>query len=297
LLLSQGGISLHSDFPASALLLCCEKAGADPSRIKYWEDLLDAVKKCKAAGVTAIAVGGFEKWPLQFYPALLMMRIILGKDGMESACKGDNGGFAGPDVVKAWKMYEERCDRFAGGGLIHQPASAVNQLAVRRLGSDLTNASGDFSIDYEIRNDRLLPVNLALVAFEPGLPQEGGCPQILYASCDVRVGAAEVERFAIAISSANLKSVRAAAGKSGAPASDVLEKLWEGWRADLKKGPQGVGRLSPEAQGKRGQSRCSGKRLPAGGASRGHLKKRTITYVSLYSWVRVIDRYRVGLLA
>src|SRR6266478_6172767 len=87
----------------------CEKAGVDPSKIKYWEDLLDAVTKYKAVGITPIAVGGSEKWPLQFYPALLMMRV-LGKNGMASAYKGDNGGFAGPDAVKAWKMYKELCD-------------------------------------------------------------------------------------------------------------------------------------------------------------------------------------------
>ena len=87
----------------------CDKAGVDPKRIKYWEDLLDAVEKCKAAGITSIAVGGAEKWPLQFYPALLMMRI-LGKQGMASAYNGENGGFAGPEVVKAWKIYKELCD-------------------------------------------------------------------------------------------------------------------------------------------------------------------------------------------
>jgi raffinose/stachyose/melibiose transport system substrate-binding protein len=38
-----------------------------------------------------------------------MMRI-LGKDGMAAAYRGDNGGFAGPDVVKAWKVYKELCD-------------------------------------------------------------------------------------------------------------------------------------------------------------------------------------------
>jgi raffinose/stachyose/melibiose transport system substrate-binding protein len=76
-----------------------EKADVDPSVIRYWEDLLDAVQRCKAAGVIPIAVGGSEKWALQFYPAFLMMRV-LGKDGMASAYQGDNGGFAGPDVVK-----------------------------------------------------------------------------------------------------------------------------------------------------------------------------------------------------
>jgi raffinose/stachyose/melibiose transport system substrate-binding protein len=104
----------------------CEKAGVDPREIKCWEDLLDAVKKCKAAGVTPIAVGGSEKWPLQFYPALLMMRI-LGRDGMSSAYKGDNGGFAGPDVVKAWKMFKELCnmDPFQKGFLTTKTGEAV----------------------------------------------------------------------------------------------------------------------------------------------------------------------------
>ena len=87
----------------------CERADVDPSAIKYWEDLLDAVQKCKAAGVIPIVVGGSAKWPLQFYPALLMMRV-LGKDGMASAYQGDNGGFAKPDVLKAWKLYKELCD-------------------------------------------------------------------------------------------------------------------------------------------------------------------------------------------
>src|SRR4029453_18022009 len=68
-----------------------------------------AVKKCKATGITPMAVGGSEKWPLQFYPALLMMRI-LGKEGMALAYKGENGGFDGPEVVKAWKMYKELCN-------------------------------------------------------------------------------------------------------------------------------------------------------------------------------------------
>jgi raffinose/stachyose/melibiose transport system substrate-binding protein len=77
----------------------CEKAGVDPSEIKYWEDFLEAIKQCKAARITPIAVGGSEKWPLQFYPALLMMRI-LGKDGMASAHKGTTAGLLGQMFLK-----------------------------------------------------------------------------------------------------------------------------------------------------------------------------------------------------
>ncbi|MBV8532732.1 MAG: extracellular solute-binding protein [Verrucomicrobia bacterium] len=87
----------------------CEKAGVDPTKIKYWDDFLEAVKKCKSAGVTPIMMGGADEWPLHFYPVMLMMRII-GKDGMAAAYKGENGGFAGPEVVKAWTLYKELCD-------------------------------------------------------------------------------------------------------------------------------------------------------------------------------------------
>jgi raffinose/stachyose/melibiose transport system substrate-binding protein len=84
----------------------CQKAGVDPQKIKYWEDFIDAVKKCKNAGITPVAAGGKDKWPLHFYPALLMMRI-LGKEGMQAAYEDKNGGFASPDVVKAFQLYKD----------------------------------------------------------------------------------------------------------------------------------------------------------------------------------------------
>ena len=83
-----------------------EKAGVDPTKIKYWDDFIDAIKKCQAAGITPIAAGGKDKWPLHFYPALLMMRI-LGKEGMQAAYEDKNGGFASPDVVKAFQLYQD----------------------------------------------------------------------------------------------------------------------------------------------------------------------------------------------
>jgi raffinose/stachyose/melibiose transport system substrate-binding protein len=77
----------------------------DPTKFQQWDDFVDAVKKCLAAGVTPVAAGGKDKWPLHFYTAMLMMRI-LGKDGMEAVYQGKNGGFASPDVVKAFQLYQ-----------------------------------------------------------------------------------------------------------------------------------------------------------------------------------------------
>src|SRR6202022_2693170 len=84
----------------------CQKAGVDPTKIIYWEDLVDSVKRCQAAGVTPLAAGGKDKWPLHFYPAMLMMRI-LGREGMLAAHDGKNGGFTNPEVVKAFQLYKD----------------------------------------------------------------------------------------------------------------------------------------------------------------------------------------------
>jgi raffinose/stachyose/melibiose transport system substrate-binding protein len=83
-----------------------QKAGVDPTKIKNWDDFMDAVKKCQAAGITPLAAGGKDKWPLHFYPALLMMRI-LGKEGMQAAYEDKNGGFGSPDVVKAFQLFKD----------------------------------------------------------------------------------------------------------------------------------------------------------------------------------------------
>jgi raffinose/stachyose/melibiose transport system substrate-binding protein len=84
----------------------CQKAGVDPTQIHYWDDLIEAVKKCKAAGITPMAVGGKDKWPLHFYSALLMMRV-LGKDGMQAVIEDKNGGFTNPEVLKAFQLYKD----------------------------------------------------------------------------------------------------------------------------------------------------------------------------------------------
>lgn len=75
-----------------------EKAGVDATTIKTWDDFLKAVETLKAAGVTPIAGGGGEKWPLHFYWSYLAMRE-LGRDGFEAAKNGE--GFMGEGFVRA----------------------------------------------------------------------------------------------------------------------------------------------------------------------------------------------------
>ena len=58
------------------------KAGLNADDIKTWDDLLGAVQKLKDAGITPIAVGGADKWPLHFYWTHLAIRVG-GKEALE----------------------------------------------------------------------------------------------------------------------------------------------------------------------------------------------------------------------
>ena len=85
------------------------KAGLDGARIKTWDDLLDAVKKLKAAGITPLMVGGADKWPLHFYWTNLAMRIG-GKPAFEAALRGENGGFEAETFIKAGQTFKQLVD-------------------------------------------------------------------------------------------------------------------------------------------------------------------------------------------
>ena len=98
---SQVGFMYNKEFFA--------KAGVDGAKIKSWDDLLAAVKALKAAGVTPIAVGGADKWPLHFYWTHLAVRLG-GKPAFEAALKGQNGGFEGEVFQKSGELFKQLVD-------------------------------------------------------------------------------------------------------------------------------------------------------------------------------------------
>jgi raffinose/stachyose/melibiose transport system substrate-binding protein len=85
------------------------KAGLDGAKIKTWDDLLDAAKKLKAAGITPLMVGGADKWPLHFYWTNLAVRIG-GKAAFDAALRGENGGFEGETFIKAGQTFKQLVD-------------------------------------------------------------------------------------------------------------------------------------------------------------------------------------------
>jgi raffinose/stachyose/melibiose transport system substrate-binding protein len=86
-----------------------KKAGVDPASLGTWSGFLEAVKKCKAAGITPLAAGGGDKWPLHFYWTMLALRIG-GKEAFEAAYNRKGEGFDSPTFVKAGEMFKELID-------------------------------------------------------------------------------------------------------------------------------------------------------------------------------------------
>jgi len=69
-----------------------------------WNELLDDVRKLKAAGVTPIAVAGKDKWPEMYWWAYLSMRIG-GLNALKQAASSND--FTGPAFVQAGEKLKE----------------------------------------------------------------------------------------------------------------------------------------------------------------------------------------------
>ncbi|RCS21851.1 carbohydrate ABC transporter substrate-binding protein [Phyllobacterium salinisoli] len=95
-----------------------DKAGVKAEGIKTWDNFIEAVKTLKAAGITPIAGGGGDKWPLHFYWSYLVMRN--GGQEVFSAAKNKEGeGFLDPAIIKAGEQLAElgKLEPFQGGYL------------------------------------------------------------------------------------------------------------------------------------------------------------------------------------
>lgn len=79
-----------------------------------WDDLLAAVKKLKAAGVTPIALGGGDKWPTLMWFQYLYDRVA-GPGLFRKAVGGDKDAWAGAGSKKALGMLRELVDAGAFG--------------------------------------------------------------------------------------------------------------------------------------------------------------------------------------
>jgi raffinose/stachyose/melibiose transport system substrate-binding protein len=72
-----------------------------------WSELIEDVKKLKAAGITPMALAGKEKWPGHYYWAYLAMRIG-GLPALQQAASSND--FTGPGFVEAGRRLKELAD-------------------------------------------------------------------------------------------------------------------------------------------------------------------------------------------
>ncbi|NLQ16993.1 extracellular solute-binding protein [Marinomonas sp. M1K-6] len=86
-----------------------QQAGVDADQVVTWDDFLGAIKKLQAAGITPITTAGGDKWPVQFYWALLTMRQA-GQQGIQDAIDKKEPAFAGEDFIKAGEELKRLVD-------------------------------------------------------------------------------------------------------------------------------------------------------------------------------------------
>lgn len=79
-----------------------------------WDELLDAVEKLKAIGVTPIALGGADQWPTQMWFQYVIDRVA-GEDLFQKALEGDTSVWESEESRKALGMLRELVDAGAFG--------------------------------------------------------------------------------------------------------------------------------------------------------------------------------------
>ncbi|MFF4974627.1 ABC transporter substrate-binding protein [Streptomyces sp. NPDC001083] len=89
-----------------------DDAGVKPPQT--WDELLGAVKKLKAKGVTPIALGGGDRWPTLMWFEYLYDRIA-GPGLFQKAHEGDKKAWESADSKKALSMIRELVDAGAFG--------------------------------------------------------------------------------------------------------------------------------------------------------------------------------------
>jgi raffinose/stachyose/melibiose transport system substrate-binding protein len=83
-----------------------DSAGIEPAQLSTWQGFLDAIDTLKRAGVTPLAVGGGERWPLLFYWESLAIQLA-GRAGVQEALAGQEGGLAGEPFRRAGELTRE----------------------------------------------------------------------------------------------------------------------------------------------------------------------------------------------
>lgn len=86
-----------------------KQAGVDGESIQTWDQFLAAIEKLKAAGITPIAVGGADKWPMHFYWSYLVMRSV-GQQEFTDAMADKGDGFESEAFIRAGKELKRLAD-------------------------------------------------------------------------------------------------------------------------------------------------------------------------------------------
>lgn len=168
---SQVGFMANKDLLA--------KASVDAGKIATYDDFLDAVKKLKAAGITPLAVGGADKWPVHFYWTHLAVRLG-GKAAMQAALKEQDGGFEGETFQKSGELFKQLVDLqpYQNGFLGFKSQQAIGHFGDGKAAmllaiSSFYHTQKVFAVDKTgVSDDKLAWINFPTVPGGKGQPSD-----------------------------------------------------------------------------------------------------------------------------
>tara|TARA_B110000090_G_scaffold103433_1_gene116113 strand:- start:1948 stop:3219 length:1272 start_codon:yes stop_codon:yes gene_type:complete len=155
------------------------QAGLVPADMATWEGFLSSVEKIKAAGITPIALGGQDKWPVHFYWSHLVVRLA-GNEAFNAARLGEGDGFSSAPFVKAGEMFLDlvNLDPFQEGFLATDYGSAAGyfgdgKAALHLMGNwDYSSSKSNSESGKGISDDNLVFINFPVVAGGAGRPSD-----------------------------------------------------------------------------------------------------------------------------
>lgn len=155
-----------------------------------WNEFIFAVNALKEKGITPVALGAKDRWPVLFWASILNIRMG-GSDAMNAALR-KTGSFDTPEFVAAANKYKELIDMgtFGANFIGTSYDDAVNSFLTGKAAMILMGGWVNSQIESEnsLVNGKVIPIKFPLITGGKGNVDEwyGGCGETFLINAKVK---------------------------------------------------------------------------------------------------------------